>query len=419
MIARFDGLLAALLCAFLTLSAVTAQETETKPQQEAAKRKDDSKARAASLRKLADRLEVRPGATIADIGAGNGRDTWVFADIVGEQGRVYAVEINEKDVERLEKEAESRGLPQVRPLLGKSGSPELPPDSVDLAFMHYVYHHLAKPREMLRDIWRALKPGGYYVVVDRHKGTLVDWVPREVREKKHYWLAETTFVREAREEGFVFVGFGEEEWHAKNDTFVLIMQRPAEGGQYGRDPDALPPVEPALASVLLQASPSDCERIALVALGEGRKLIKPLLQRCGGEAIDIVLEEWATQKDERPGLPDGVELTSVLTEKGDPRLPEKRLDAVYFLDTYHLLFHGKVLLPALHQRLEEDGRVYVLDRMAEEELSHREASHRRKIAPETVKREMSEYGFELDGSAAASAAASTPSRFLLVFRKRA
>jgi SAM-dependent methyltransferase len=65
-------------------------------------------------------------------------------------------------------------------------TPNLPDNSVDLAFMHCVYHHLAEPREMLRSIWQSLKPGGCYVVVDRHKGTLVDWVPSADREKKHF-----------------------------------------------------------------------------------------------------------------------------------------------------------------------------------------------------------------------------------------
>ena len=83
----------------------------------------------------------------------------------------------------------------------------LPADSIDMAFMHLVYHHLSEPREMLQGIWRALKPGGHLVIVDQRRGTLVDWVPREDRAEKHYWIAETTVVREAREQGFVFVEY--------------------------------------------------------------------------------------------------------------------------------------------------------------------------------------------------------------------
>jgi hypothetical protein len=104
----------------------------------------------------------------------------------------------------------------------------------------------------------------------------------------------------------------------------------------------------------------------------------------------------------------------VLTEKGDPGLGPEKLDAVYFFDTYHLLFHGDVLLPALRERLKDDGRVYVLDRISRRAIPHREASHRRKIAPVTVEDEMTEYGFQLESSSVPC----SPARFLLVFGKR-
>ncbi len=422
-----------MICVALLFGFAFAQDTATKAKPEKAaakqeeatkreaaeKRKEDAKKRAESLRKLADRLEIRPGATIADIGAGKGNDSWVFADIVGTGGRVFSVEISQEDVMKLKDEAASRDLLQVRPVLGQSDTSNLPDNSVDLAFMHYVYHHLAKPREMLRSLWRSLKPGGYYIVVDRHKGTLVDWVPRAEREKKHFWLAETTFIREAREEGFEFVDFGEQEWFAKNDTFVMIMQRPTGMERSGRDPDPMPPIDARwldnvlTADMLTKEGQAD-SRIAFVALGEGRRLIEPIVQKYSGEAVDIVLEEWATQKDEQPESPRGVKLTSVLTENGDPKLSAEPLSTVFFLDTYHLLFHGDVLLPALHERLTDDGRIYILDRKADQQFSHREASHRRMIAPETVEQEMSEYGFQLESSPVPP----SPLRFLQVYRKR-
>ena len=112
---------------------------------------------------------------------------------------------------------------QVEAVLGTDSSPRLPADTVDMAFMHHVYHHFSKPREMLRGIWQSLKPGGYLVIVDQRLGTLVDWVPREQRAGKHYWIAETTVVREARETGYLFVDYAEPLWHTR-DSFVLIFQ---------------------------------------------------------------------------------------------------------------------------------------------------------------------------------------------------
>ena len=106
-------------------------------------------------------------------------------------------------------------------------------------------------------------------------------------------------------------------------------------------------------------------------------------------------------------------LPSVLTEKGDPHLGPEPIDAVFFLDSYHLLFHGPALVGQLRERLTASGCVYVLDREAPTAIPHREASHRRMIAPQTVKEEMSRAGFAL----LREAPRPTDDRFLLVFRK--
>jgi hypothetical protein len=301
-------------------------------------------------------------------------------------------------------------LLQVEAILGTPTDPCLPADTVDLAFMHRVYHHVTQPQEMLQGTWKALKPGGYLVIVDRRLGTLTDWVPREDRGKRHYWIAETTVVREAREQGFRFVEYAESFWHEK-EMFVLVFQRPFDMAAPGQDPD---PPSPIPETVVEQLVPDQAyERIALVALGEGRQLIAPILKAAACPAVDIVLEEWATQKDERPPLPAGVTMPSVLTEKGDPHLGPESLDAVYFLDSYHRLFHGPALLAQLRERLTSSGRVYILDRQAPHVITHREASHRRMIAAETVKQEMADAGFCL----LREELPPTPARFLLVFGK--
>ena len=386
------------------------------PAAPAAKKKKRSKEnpeqRAKSLRAIAKRVGVGPGSVIADIGAGNGRDTWTFADIVGESGKVYAEEIAKDKVNTIKKEAEKRKLSQVKPLLGKGTDPTLPAASVDMAFMHLVYHHVSKPREMLQGIWKALKPGGHFVIVDQRRGTLVDWVPRADRAKKHYWIAETTVVREARENGFVFVECAESCWH-KKEAFVLVLQRPDGLDAPDRDPDPMSAIPADTVQQLLPPAGKTYKRVAFVALGEGRKLIGPILKASPCAAVDIVLEEWATRKDERPALPENVTLPSVLTEKGDPKLDSEPIDAVYFLDTYHLLFHGPALLKQLRERLTDSGQVYILDREAADPIPHRLASHRRMIAPETVKQEMAEAGFAL----LRTAPKPTDDRFLLVFGK--
>lgn len=370
------------------------------------------KNRADSLRAIAKHLGLGEGSVIADVGAGGGKDMLIFAEIVGETGTVLAEEIVESKVKLIEKKAKENKLTQVRAIQGTVNDPRLPEASADLAFMHHVYHHFAKPREMLRGLWKSLKPGGYLVVVDQVRGTLRDWVPREIRTKKHHWTSETTVVREAREEGFLYVECAEQCWHGK-DAFVLVFQRPEGIEKPAGDPDPFLPLSAEEASRPLLPLGGPYARPAIIALGEGRKLISPILGNSTGQAVEIVLEEWATQKEERPPLPENASFPSVLTEKGDPKLGEEPIDVVFFLDSYHLLFHGKTLLAKLHERLSAEGCVYVMDRAAENPLSRRDASHRRKICPATVKEEMAEAGFSFRSEGPSLAA----DRFLLVFGK--
>ncbi len=368
--------------------------------------------RAGSVRAIASHLGLGKGSVIADVGAGRGRDTWVFAKIVGETGLVFAEEIAEDKVESLKTEANKRELSQVRAVLGRTDDPCLPSNSIDLIYLNHVYHHLAKPRDMLRGIWRGLRPGGHLVVVDRQRGTLRDWVPRKLREKRHFWIAETTVVREAREEGFAFMGCAEHCWHTEDD-FVLNFQRPKDLENPGNDPDTFLPVPLEKCSHLFLPFARPYKHPVFVALGQARELMIPILKNSSGKGLEIVLEEWATQKEERPPLPSCVSLPSVLTESGDPNLTNELIDVVFFIDSYHLLFHGRTLLAKIYDKLSPTGCIYVLDRKAQKPLSRRQASHHRKIQPETVKQEMAEAGFFLWFRGPRPAR----DRFLLVFGK--
>jgi ubiquinone/menaquinone biosynthesis C-methylase UbiE len=363
-----------------------------------------------ALRSLCARYKVGGGCAIADIGAGRGSDSWVFAGVVGPDGTVFANEIDAGKVKRIAEEAEKKKLPQVRAVLGVGDDPRLPEKSVDLIYMRRVYHHFAQPRPMLRGMWRALRPGGHLIIVDERRGTLRDWVPRERRAKKHFLIAETTVVREAREEGYAYVECAEDSWY-ESKPFVLVFRRPKDAVAPGRDPDPFLPLDVERTCAMLCPLDRPYRNPVFVALGEGRHLIPPLVEAAAGKPLEIVPEEWATQKEERPPLPEGVSFASKLPDRGDPGLGPEPIDAVYFLDTYHLLFHAKTLLGKLKEKVTAAGVVYVLDRAAPEGLSRREGSHRRMIAPERVVEEMREAGFHLWRRAPKPA----PDRFLLCF----
>ena len=119
---------------------------------------------------LLSALELKPGMTVADIGAGTGYYSWRMAQRVGASGTVYAVDIQPEMIGLLEQQMSRRRAANVKAVLGGLTDPGLPPASVDLAPMVDVYHEFEYPYEMLAAIVRALKPGGRLVFVEFRAG---------------------------------------------------------------------------------------------------------------------------------------------------------------------------------------------------------------------------------------------------------
>ena len=111
-------------------------------------------------------LELKPGMTVADIGAGTGYYSWRMAQSVGAAGTVYAVDVQPEMITLLERQVTRRGATNVKAVLGTTTDPRLPAGTLDLAIMVDVYHELEFPYEMLTAITRALKPGGRLVFVE-------------------------------------------------------------------------------------------------------------------------------------------------------------------------------------------------------------------------------------------------------------
>ena len=108
---------------------------------------------------------LRPGGTAADIGAGTGLFTLLFAERVGKKGAVYAVDISPAFVKYIAERAKRHGYERIiKTVLNTVDSAELPAGSIDAAFLCDTYHHFEQPEKMLASIHRALRPGGRLVV---------------------------------------------------------------------------------------------------------------------------------------------------------------------------------------------------------------------------------------------------------------
>lgn len=114
-------------------------------------------------------LGLKPGMTVADIGAGSGVISLMMAARVGPKGRVLAVDIQDEMLTLLDKKLKQLKIDNVSLVLSTAKSPKLKPESVDLALMVDVYHEFEFPYEMMLDLSAAIRPGGRIVFVEYRK----------------------------------------------------------------------------------------------------------------------------------------------------------------------------------------------------------------------------------------------------------
>ena len=116
---------------------------------------------------LLEALALKPGEIVADIGAGSGYFSWRMAQKVGEQGVVYAVDIQQQMLDILMTQMNRRKVGAiVKPVLGTVQDPKLPAAGVDTILLVDVYHEFDFPYEMTRAMVAALKRGGRLVLVE-------------------------------------------------------------------------------------------------------------------------------------------------------------------------------------------------------------------------------------------------------------
>ena len=135
---------------------------------------------------------LKPGMTMADIGAGTGLFTLHFAQAVGADGKVFAVEIAKNFLEHIKARASKASASNVQTILCTERSVELPESSIDLAFICDVYHHFEFPSASLATLHKALKPGGTLVLIDfkRIPGETSDFIMGHVRAGQEVFEAE-------------------------------------------------------------------------------------------------------------------------------------------------------------------------------------------------------------------------------------
>jgi len=168
--------------------------------------------------KIVAACDVKPGSTVADIGAGTGLFTRLFSKAVGNDGKVLAVDISQNFLDHISLAAREARLTNVETVLCKTDSTELPPASVDLAYICDTYHHFEFPMKTMASLHQALKPGGRVVLIDfrRVAGESTDWTMNHVR------AGQEVFEKEVLEAGFRKVS---EKTGLLSENYFVIFEK--------------------------------------------------------------------------------------------------------------------------------------------------------------------------------------------------
>ena len=175
-----------------------------------------------------DALHLAANSHVADVGAGSGYFTLRLAERVGHGGKVYAVDIDRQSLNDLHKLAAEHNLTQIEVIQGAPDNPHLPAGQLDAVLIVNAYHEFRQHDQMLQAIARALKPGGYFGIIEKADEP---GEPRATYERRHH-LPEQ-FVREdLARNGFPQVE-KKPDFHPSSERegetwYFLVAQRPTQ-----------------------------------------------------------------------------------------------------------------------------------------------------------------------------------------------
>ena len=150
---------------------------------------------------IVDAIGISEGMNVADIGTGTGLFVPLLLEKAGDQGHLFAVDIVPDFLARVREQAAKNGWKNLTPVLCSERSVDLPPNSIDVAFICDVYHHFEYPFESLASLHKALRSNGQLILVDfeRIPGESDDWILNHMR------AGQETFEAEIEKSGFAKV----------------------------------------------------------------------------------------------------------------------------------------------------------------------------------------------------------------------
>lgn len=156
-------------------------------------------------RDIVDALDLKPGASVADVGTGVGFMLPYLSHAVGDTGHVIAEDIQSDFLDQAKMKAQLSRLNNVQFVLGTDRDPKLPADSLEGVLVLDVYHHFDYPEAMLEHISDSLLSDGKLVIVEYFKrpGAMPNNDPNFA--VRHTRLDEDDLIKEVEANGFRLV----------------------------------------------------------------------------------------------------------------------------------------------------------------------------------------------------------------------
>ena len=146
---------------------------------------------------ILETLSLQLGQNIADIGAGGGYFTLRFANVVGREGQVYAIDTNPEFLRFIKSSAIQKGLNNIKTILVTEDKLILPEKSFDLIFVRNVYHHLLNRVDYFRNLTSALKLHGKIAIIEYKRSG-----PFSFRRIFRHYVPKEEIIDEMEESGY-------------------------------------------------------------------------------------------------------------------------------------------------------------------------------------------------------------------------
>jgi len=173
----------------------------------------------AEMPRLRQALDLKPGKTVADVGAGKGELTMALARELGSSGSVFSTDIEPRRVQGIREMVAAAGFDNVTVIEGRTSETALPPNCCDVIVLRRVYHHLDDPARFNASLFASLRPGALLAVID--------FPPPFFWPRRPFGVPAKDVIAEATASGFESVRL-DEDWPGRGPlaSYCALFRKP-------------------------------------------------------------------------------------------------------------------------------------------------------------------------------------------------